>query len=56
MKHRGSALFTCPPNSSDCNPIEEFFSVLKKWLKRHYELYQEEEPFADSLTYGGEGV
>lgn len=31
-------LLYLPPYSPDYNPIEEFFSVLKAWLKRHFEL------------------
>lgn len=27
-----------PPYSPDLNPIEELFSVIKAWLKKHYKL------------------
>lgn len=30
-----------PPYSPDYNTIEEFFSVLKHWLKKYYEEYKE---------------
>ena len=30
-----------PPSSPDYNPIEELFSVVKHWLKKHYEEYKE---------------
>lgn len=36
--HHGVILLCLPPYSPDYNPIEEFFSVLKAWLKRHFEL------------------
>jgi transposase len=41
---RGILLLYLPPYSPDFNPIEEFFSVLKAWLKRHFEL-AEDMPF-----------
>ena len=33
----GVLLLYLPPYSPDFNLIEEFFSVLKSWIKRHYE-------------------
>ena len=42
----GVRVLYLPPYSPDFNPIEEFFSVLKKWLKRHYEAHALDEiPF-----------
>lgn len=38
-----------PPYSPDYNPIEEFFSVVKHWLKKYYEEYGEELGFDDFL-------
>ena len=32
----GVLLVYLPPYSPDFNSIEEFFSVLKSWMKRHY--------------------
>ena len=37
-EEKGVILLYLPPYSPDFNPIEEFFSVLKAWLKRHHEL------------------
>ena len=34
----GVVLLYLPPYSPDFNLIEEFFSVLKAWLKRHHDL------------------
>jgi len=28
------------------NSIEKFFFVLKKWMKQHHEIYEDEESFA----------
>lgn len=36
-ENAGVLLVFLPPYSPDFNPIEEFFSVLKSWMKRHYE-------------------
>lgn len=33
----GVKLLYLPPYSPDFNPIEEFFSVLKAWMKRHFQ-------------------
>lgn len=38
-----------PPYSPNYNPVEEFFSVLKKWMKGHHEAYQDEESFAEFI-------
>ncbi len=35
-----------PPYSPNFNPIEEFFSGLKSWMKRHFEL-------AVNVSFGG---
>ncbi len=35
-----------PLYSLDYNSIEKFFFVLKKWMKRHHEVYEDEESFA----------
>lgn len=48
----GVRVIYLPPYSPDYNPIEEFFSVLKKWYKRYYEVYGIEEPFIDFLRMG----
>ena len=37
-EEQGVMILYLPPYSPDFNPIEEFFSVLKAWLKRHFEL------------------
>ena len=37
-RRRGVIILYLPPYSPDYNPIEEFFSVLKAWLKRHHEV------------------
>ena len=37
-EERGVIILYLPPYSPDFNPIEEFFSVLKAWLKRYFEL------------------
>ena len=45
----GVRVLYLPSYSSDYNPIEKFFSVLKKWLKRYYEAYVNEESFEEFL-------
>ena len=37
-RRKGVIILYLPPYSPDYNPIEEFFSVLKAWLKRHFEI------------------
>ncbi len=46
---QGVRVIYLPPYSPDYNPIEEFFSVLKKWMKRHHEAYEDEESFAEFI-------
>ena len=48
----GVRVIYLPPYSPDYNPIEEFFSVLKTWLKRYYKDHGSEEPFEELLHMG----
>lgn len=38
----GVKLLYLPPYSPDLNPIEEFFSELKSYIKRNWKLYEDE--------------
>lgn len=40
---KGIRLEYLPPYSPDLNPIEEAFSKIKHWLRRHYEYYKSTE-------------
>lgn len=45
----GVILAFLPPYSPDFNPIEEQFSVIKSWMKRHGELAEFYPDFKDFL-------
>lgn len=50
----GVRVIYLPPYSPDYNPVEEFFSVLKKWLKRYYEACGRDITFEEFLHMGVE--
>jgi transposase len=38
----GVKLVYLPPYSPDLNPIEEFFTELKAFIKRHWQIYEDD--------------
>ena len=50
VERKGCVLLFTPPYSPDCNPIEESFSALKAYIRRHYQRFQDSDtPMADLL-------
>ena len=48
-REAGVIILYLPPYSADYNPIEEFFSVIKSWMKRHFQYLEEGVTFEDFL-------
>lgn len=51
----GAKLLYLPPYSPDLNPIEEFFSELKAYIRRHWQNY-EQNPDQGSIFFAWQGV
>lgn len=51
----GVKLLYLPPYSPDLNPIEEFFSELKAYIRRHWQNY-EQNPDQGSIFFAWQGV
>ncbi|KAJ8508493.1 hypothetical protein ONZ45_g9242 [Pleurotus djamor] len=45
IEARGVVLIFLPPYSPDFNPIEESFSCVKAWIRRHWDIMQNEDPY-----------